>query len=326
MVGSLARRILDQGRLGPARRQQHVGLVHAGGDELLSQRVGQLGAGIGDHFAGVGIRDRKGQDPGVAVPGGGGLLVFPQVQRGVPGKHDHRLDAHVAHRVDALGGELIAHLSQRRASGILGVGHIGRQQRADDFAALLPALELPGDVEHLGREEEPQNVGVGSVAERPQQRGGRELLLLVDVDVDHIVNVDRELHPGAPERNNPGREQPLAVGMGFFFEHHAGRAVQLAHHHPLRAIDDEGAQRGHDGQLAQVDLALDLVLQAPLAVHVLEHVEEEGGFERRGIGHVALDALLDRVLGLAQGIALEVELVLPVHIGNREEVAEHAFQ
>src|SRR2546425_6166601 len=46
-----------------------------------------------------------------------------------------------------------------------------------------------------------QDVGVRAVPEGPEQRRRRELFLLVDVDEDHVVDVDRELDPRAPERD-----------------------------------------------------------------------------------------------------------------------------
>ena len=236
------------------------------------------------------------------------------------------LDALVPHLVQPLLGELVAHRAQRLALRILGIRHVRGQQRADDLALLLPALELAGDVELLRREEELEDVGVVPVAEGAQQRRGRELLLLVDVDVDHVVDVDRELDPRAPERDDPRREQPLAVRVGVLLEHDARRAVQLAHHDALRAVDDERPERGHDRQLAEVDLLLDGVLEPLLALDLLVHVEAELGLERRGVGHVALDALLDRVLGLAQRVAQELELVLLVDVGDREQVPEDALQ
>ena len=209
---------------------------------------------------------------------------------------------------------------------VLGVPHLGGEERADDLALLLPALELAGDVQVLGCEEQLQDISIVPVAERPQQGGGRELLLLVDMDVDHVVDVDRELDPRAPERDDPRREQPLAIGVRVLLEHHARRPVELAHHDALGAVDDERAERGHDGQLAQVDLLLDRVLEPLLSLDLLVDVEAELGLERRRVGHVTLDALLDRVLGLAQRVAQELELVLLVDVRDREQVPEDALQ
>src|SRR5256886_16911190 len=94
---------------------------------------------------------------------------------------------------------------------------------------------LPIYVDLLHRVEQLQDIGVRAVAERAQQRRRRELLLLVDVDVDHVVNVDRELDPRAAERNDPRREEALAVGVDALLEHDAGGAVQLRHDDALRS-------------------------------------------------------------------------------------------
>src|SRR5438445_155302 len=227
------------------------------------------------------------------------------------------------------GEPLVAHLAERLALLVLGVGHVGREQRPQHFALLGPALELAGDVDVLGRVEQLQDVGVGAVPEGPEQRRRRELLLLVDVDVDHVVNVDRELDPRAPERDDARREQPLAVGVDALFEHHAGRAVQLRHDHPLGAVDHEGAERREDRQLTEIDFLLDDVL-GPFGLDGLAHLFHDHQLQRRlqrhRIGHVPLDALLDRVLRLPQPVLHELEGVVPVHVLDREHVLEHALQ
>jgi len=261
-----------------------------------------------------------------AVPGRRGLLLVAQVERGVPGEDADRLDAGVPQHVEPLGGEFVAHHGQRVAALVLGVRHRGGQHGAHHLAPLLAGLDLAGDREILGGKEQPEDVRVVPVPEGAEEGGGRELLLLVDVDVDHVVDVDRELDPRAPERDDPRREEPLAVGVDVLLEHHARRAVQLADHHPLRAVDDERPERGHDRQLAEVDLLLDDVLRALLALDLLEDHQLQRGLEGDGVGHVALDALLDGILGLAQRVPDEVEGVLPVHVGDREEVAEHPLQ
>ena len=95
------------------------------------------------------------------------------------------------------------------------------------------------------------------VAERAQERRGRELLLLVDVDVDDVVDVDGELDPRAAERNDARRDQALAVRVRRLLEHDAGRPVQLADDDALGAVDDEGAERREQRQLTEIDLLLD---------------------------------------------------------------------
>ena len=314
------------GTLGAPRREQHLDLVDLGLDQLLPQRVRQLAPALGDHLARLGVGRVEGQDVVRPVARRGRLLLLAHVDRGVAGEHRHRLDALVPHLVQALLRELVAHRAQRLAPGIFRVRHVHREQRAQDLALLLPALELAGDVQLLRREEELQDVRVVPVAERAKQRRGRELLLLVDVDVDHVVDVDRELDPRAPEGDDSRREEPLPVGVGVLLEHHARRPVELAHDHALGAVDHERSEGRHDRQLTEVDFLLDRVLEPLLALDLLVHVEAQLGLEGRRVGHVALDALLDRVLGLTQGVAQELQLVLLVHVRDREQVPEDALQ
>ena len=131
-----------------------------------------------------------------------------------------------------------------------------------DFALVGAALALLGEVELAHGEEQPQDVRVRPVAERAQERRRRELLLLVDVDVDHVVDVDGELDPRSAERDDARRDQALAVRVRRLLEHDARRAVQLADDDALGAVDDEGAERGEQRQLAEIDLLLDDVARA----------------------------------------------------------------
>ncbi len=104
--------------------------------------------------------------------------------------------------------------------------------------------------------------------------------------------------------------------------------MELAHDDAFGAVDHEGAQRGEQRQLTQVDLLLDLVLDPLLPVRdgFLEHREGERRLEGRGIGHVALDALAHGVLRLAQRVLLEIEREVLVDVGDREQVLEDPFE
>src|SRR5690606_28676489 len=55
-------------------------------------------------------------------------------------------------------------------------------------------------------------------------------------------------------------------------------------------------------------------------------VEAERRLERRGMGHAALLALLDGVLRHAEAVALEVERVLFLHVGDREDLGEDLLE
>src|SRR5216110_3004257 len=135
------------------------------------------------------------------------------------------------------------------------------------------------------------------------------------MNVDHVVDVDRELDPRTPERNDPRREQPLAVRVDALLEYHAGGAVQLRHDHALGAVDDERAERREDRQLTEVDFLLDDVLgsfRLGGLTHLFHDHQLQRRLERNGVRHIPFDALLDRVLRLAKGVLHELQGVVAV--------------
>jgi hypothetical protein len=87
------------------------------------------------------------------------------------------------------------------------------------------------------------------------------------------------------------------------------------------------SQLGQQGQVAQVDFLLDDVPRTALAVlEVLPHDEPERRLERRREGHVALDALLDRVLWLAQRGRDVLQREVLIDVTDRENLPEHAIE
>ena len=325
----LAQGVLDERRLAAAAGEEHLDLRDARLAELLAQGVGDFLAALGEDLARVGVGDVGGEHVARfgALDRGGLVLVVTQVERGVAGEDGDRVDAGPAQRLEQVERQLVAFARQRVALAVFRIRHVGREHGAEDLAALLAGLEVAGDVELLLGVEELEDLRVAGVAEGAQQRGGRELLLLVDVDVDHVVDVEGELDPRAPERDDARAEQPLPVGVDGLLEHHARGAVQLADDDPLGAVDDERAQRREQRQLAEVDFLLEDVLGALLARgDFLEDDQPQRGLERRRVRHVALDALLDRVLRLADRVRHELERVVLVHVGDREQVAEDPVQ
>ena len=143
-------------------------------------------------------------------------------------------------------------------------------------------------------------------AQGAQEDGAVELALAVDPDREDVLLVVLELDPGAAVGDDLRQVDALVAG-----EEDAGAAVQLAHDHPLGAVDDERAGVGHQRDLAEVDLFLLGVPHHPLAgLRVLVVDEEpERDLERHGVGHPPRAALVLRVLvlevdGLAAGLAL----------------------
>ncbi len=114
--------------------------------------------------------------------------------------------------------------------------------------------------------------------------------------------------------------------MGGLLEHHAGRAVELAHDYALGAVDDEGSEWGEERKLTEIDFLLDDVLRSLSRFGRLEDDELECGLQGRGVRHVALDAFGHGVLGLAKRITLVLEREVLVNVGNREQVLEDALE
>ena len=160
-----------------------------------------------------------------------------------------------------------------------------------------------------------------------RQLGGLELALAVDLDVELPAGGGLELQPRAAVGDDLGVEQQPAGGRvvdrGVV---HAGRADELADDHALGAVDDERAAVGDERELAEVDLLLDHVLVPLDAVDLLARHQAQPRLERRGIREIALDALVHRVLRLADLVRDELELEQLAGVADGEHPAEDLLQ
>ena len=229
-----------------------------------------------------------------------GIELVAQIDRRVAGEDLDRFDALATEAVEDLLGQLIAFLDEQLVlsafalgtsllrlglrcvvrRGFTGQRDVLGDDRAEHFALVRATLTLLGQIEVALREEEPQDVAVLPEPEGAKERRGRELLLLVDVDVDDIVDVDRELDPRAAERNDPRADETLAVGVRRLFEDDTGRPVELGDDDTLRPVDHERPECGDERQLTEIDLFLDDVAWPLLAVDLLEDDELQRRFER----------------------------------------------
>ncbi len=343
----LADRVLDQRRLGAARRHEDLHLDEARLPDALDQRLLEGGTRVGDHLARLGVDHVVRQHARLRTLATlDGVEFVAHVDQHVGAEDLHGLHALPGETVQDLLGQLIAFADEDVGGGTfgeragllrlelrgIGVGFLADQRdvlgedRAQHFAGLGASLTLLGEVEVTHGEEEPEDVRVGAVPKGAQQGRGRELLLLVDVDVDHVVDVHGELDPRAAERDDARRDQALPVGVRRLFEHHAWRAMQLAHDDALGPVDDEGAEVGEERQLAEIDFLLDDVARALDAVHVLVDDESQRRLERRRERHVPLDALLDGVLRFAQVVLDELQREVLVDVGDGEEILEDPLE
>src|SRR5690349_19714352 len=104
--------------------------------------------------------------------------------------------------------------------------------------------------------------------------------------------------------------------------------MELAHDNALGAVDHERTVLGHERHLAEIDFLLLDVLDAAragLAVDVPKD-QLDRDFQRSGIGHTALMALFDIVLGLAERVAHELEGRSLVKILDRKNRFKNLLQ
>ena len=163
-------------------------------------------------------------------------------------------------------------------------------------------VALEGAQHHLGAAEDVDDLVAGlGEAEGAQHQRGRLLALAVDAHGEHIALVGLELEPAAAARDDLRIVDELvrrAIMLGR--EVHAGRTDELRDDDALGAVDDEGALRGHHGEIAHEDfLLLDLARQTV--------DEADLGIQRSLIRAIALAAFLHRVLGLAEVVVAEFD-------------------
>src|SRR5262245_28681114 len=167
--------------------------------------------------------------------------------------------------------------------------------------------------------------------ERPQERGRQHLAAPIDPHVQDVVRVEVELDPRAPVGNDARREERLPGGQRLALvvvEEHAGRALELADHHALGPVDDEGALVGHERQLAQIDFLAALLANRPGLgfLVVIEDDEAQRDLQRDREGHAAVVTLFDRVLRLTEVVRVELEQRVVVVVGDRKHRLEDRLQ
>src|ERR1019366_7881337 len=123
--------------------------------------------------------------------------------------------------------------------------------------------------------------------------------------------------PGAAVGNNAIRVEHLAVGMEARLKTDAGRAVKLADHDALGAVDDESALGRHERKFAHVNA---------LFLDVLVLAKAEGDVKGRGKGLAFALAFERPELRLADLVIAELELDLFVVAFNREQFRENLLE
>ncbi len=124
-----------------------------------------------------------------------------------------------------------------------------------------------------------------------QQHRHRDLALAIDLDGNQVAPAGIELEPGPAVRDQL-RHAELAPGGAILFRGkvRTRRTDQLAHHHALGTVDEEGGVGRHDGEIAHVHFLHDGLIR-------LTVVEQHLDVERRRIGRIAVATL---VLGVGR--------------------------
>ena len=188
------------------------------------------------------------------------------------------------------------------------------------FFTVFRRVLLEGRKDPLVRTEEIEDLFVAGKAQSTNEGRDRDLSVLVDADIEHIVLVRLIFEPGTSVRDNGGRVEFLT---GLIMGHtiiHAGRTDQLRNDGTLRTVDDEGTAIRHDRELAHLDDRL--LDESGLLVG-----ETRGQVDAGRIGGPVRLALLDGVFGFfIHGIVDELEDEITGVVGNFPDVSEDFLQ
>ncbi len=225
--------------------------------------------------------------------------------------------------------------------GVLGVLGLARTELLVDLLErVLTRLDVVIFVERVldqGRVvEERQNRFVRLPAEaeigtreRADERRDVDLAVLVDTNADRALGlvvlravVGLELDPRAAVRNDRRVVRRAVVRVEVFEEVDARRADELRDDHPLGTIDHEGALVGHEREIAHEDLLVGDALDFAR----LRRDQADANAQRRRVGHVALAALFDRVLRLAEAVLAELQHEVAGEILDRGDRRERIGQ
>ena len=162
-------------------------------------------------------------------------------------------------------------------------------------------VAVEGAQNHLGAAEDLDDFLAGfRNAKSAQKQRGRLLTLAIDAHRKNVALVSLEFEPSTAGRNDLCAENSFVrslIALGA--EVHAGRANQLRNDNALGAVDDEGAARGHEREIAHEDfLLLDF---AGFAIDEA-NLSEQRSLER----HVLLFAFVDRVFGIAEFVSAKL--------------------
>ena len=123
--------------------------------------------------------------------------------------------------------------------------------------------------------------------------------------------------PRTPVWNDPETIEHLAVDVDGGFKSDPRGAVQLAYHHPLRAVNDESALWRHERDFAHVHLLF-------LGAFFLSQLKRD--MQRRAVGLSFALRLQSGQFRLANVIVTEIEYGLFIVALDRKDLLENSLQ
>src|SRR6185295_2806284 len=172
---------------------------------------------------------------------------------------------------------------------------------------------------------------VARIPEGLQKNSGRHFPPTVNAHIENVASIKFEIQPRSAIGNNPRGVQHLAAGVRpalIVRKGRTGRPMQLADHHPLRAVDNEGSPLRHERQLADVDFLFsnveDLFLGA--LIFLVEHDQAHPELQRNGKGHPLLETFPLIILRGAKGVARKLQYGRIVVIRNRENTRQGCLE
>ncbi|CDC29576.1 uncharacterized protein BN792_01787 [Faecalibacterium sp. CAG:82] len=281
--------------------------IHTGGIGFLSQLAADLGASLHDQLPGQGSHDVL----------SGNITHDAACQREL-----------LVHLITAETGQIVTARVEEQHVDLAGSrlhrGRLAGAQLAVNFQQalflVLGGVLFQGSQDALVVTEEVQDVLIGGQAQCTAQHGDRQLAVLINTDIEHVGSVGLVLQPGAAVGVHGSAVQVVTNFILGISVEYAGRTDQLADDGTLSTVDHKGARIGHQREITHENfLVLDL---AGLLV------QQTGGNAQGGsVGHVALLALLDAVLGLLiQTEVHEAQRQVTSVVLNGADIVEDLFQ
>jgi len=172
-----------------------------------------------------------------------------------------------------------------------------------------------------------------------QNRDGH-LAAAVDANVQQILGIEFQIQPGAADGNDARRINQFAGGDRFslvVIKKDPGRPVQLADDHAFRSVDDKRAVFRHQRNFTEVNFlflnvadrfGLGRFTVAPAVGQPVgvKHHQTDHDFQRSGIGHAFLNALLHVVPDIADLVADKFQGAFSAEVRNRENALKSPLQ